>query len=414
MYKRDIYLSKIEKGFAQVPIVVLIGARQVGKTSLMNMFIDGKNALSLIGQDMEVAGLFQKLSNIEKYLETYLNEDLNGYLLIDEFQYINNISTTLKLLTDKHNKLKILCSGSSSLDILQNVEESLAGRVRVIEVLSLSFSEYLLFNDEKIYNLYEKIDADTENSALTNPIEQLFYEYLTYGGLPRAALDKNNENKIEVLDDIYQTYLIKDVRNYIKNENIVGFNKLLRLLAIQTGNLVNVNNLSKECGLTYKTVEEYISILEQMYIIKLIEPYSSNKRNTIGKMKKIYFCDLGLRNMIEKNFGDIHFRVDKGAVFENYILLELWRGKGTGGEVQFYRTYDGTEVDFVVRKIQETLAIECKFNVFEKPVYLKGFNQFCDDENISSRFVVNKNLNINFNNNKYIQGFLVSKLLKFY
>ena len=136
-----------------LPIAVLIGARQVGKTSIMKMYpTEGfRNTLFLNGQDAEVAERFQKLSTIEQYLRVYLNEDLEGLLMIDEFQFVNGISTMLKLLTDKHERLKILCSGSSSLDILKNVEESLAGRVRVIEVLSLSFSEYLLFRDENLF-----------------------------------------------------------------------------------------------------------------------------------------------------------------------------------------------------------------------------------------------------------------------
>ncbi len=143
MIHRTTYLDKIENGFKQIPIIILIGARQVGKTSLMKDFITGKKSVFLIGQDAETAELFQKTSVIEQYLRVYLNQELDGFLMIDEFQYINGISTVIKLLTDKHPQLKVLCSGSSSLDILQKVEESLAGRVRIIEVLSLSFPEYL-------------------------------------------------------------------------------------------------------------------------------------------------------------------------------------------------------------------------------------------------------------------------------
>ncbi|GHV39964.1 hypothetical protein AGMMS49546_12940 [Spirochaetia bacterium] len=163
----------------------------------------------------------------------------------------------LKLLTDKHRDLKILCSGSSALgtsaeakgrgsppDILQQVEESLAGRVRTLEVLSLSFSEYLFFNDPKLAALYETLDMDTGSSPLTAPMEALFLEYLVYGGLPRAALAADREEKIQILDDIYQTYLLKDIRNYISQGDIVGFNKMLRLISAQIGNLLNVNEVS--------------------------------------------------------------------------------------------------------------------------------------------------------------------------
>ena len=410
MFKREFYLKKIETGFKQVPIVVLIGARQVGKTSLMKTFSEDKKSLFINGQDTEIAALFEKLSVIEQYLKVYLNEELNGVLLIDEFQYIEGISTILKLLTDKHEKLKILCSGSSSLDILQRVEESLAGRVRIIEVLSLSFSEYLQFCDNKLHTLFQIFDLNTENSALTFPIEQIFSEYLIFGGLPRAALTKNRDEKIEILDDIYKTYLMRDVRNYIKNEHSVGFNKLLRILAMQIGNLVNINELSRESGLPYKACEEYLYLLEQMYIIKLIEPYFVNKRKVIGKMKKVYFCDLGLRNMIERNFNEIEFRADNGAIFENALLLALWRNKGAGGELQFYRTTDGVEVDFVLSRPTGKIALECKFKKLNKTISLQSLNRFCEAENISQKFIVNQNLNAVFKETKLIQGFLADKI----
>jgi predicted AAA+ superfamily ATPase len=410
MFKREKYLDKIEHGFTHVPIIVLIGARQTGKTSLMNLFSEGKKCVLLNGQDSEIAALFQKQSTIEQYLKVYLNETLDGFLLLDEFQFVGGISTSMKLLTDKHSSLKILCSGSSSLDILQQVEESLAGRVRVIEVLSLSFAEYLLFNNDKLHVLYNSFDLNTESSALTMPIEQLLSEYLVYGGLPRAALAKKREEKIEILDDIYKTYLLKDVRNYIKNEYVVSFNKLLRLLAAQIGSLLNVNDLSRESGLPYKTAEDYIKLLEDMYIIKLVEPYFTNKRKVISKMKKIYFCDLGLRNMIERNFNEPDFRADNGAIFENYVMLELWRNRGVAGELNFFRTSDGTEVDFIMKNMTESKAIEVKFKNFSKPLNIKSLTLFSEEEKIQSKYIVNKTLNISYNNTKILQGFLVPKI----
>ena len=410
MIVRTKYLKKIADGFKIVPIIVLIGARQVGKTSLMDLFKIKDDKIYINGQDPEVAALFQKLSTIEQYLKAYLNNSLKGYLMLDEFQYISGISTMLKLLTDKYPSLRILCSGSSSLNILQEIEESLAGRVRTIEVSSLSFEEYILFKNEKLHKLYQGFNDNTESSALTTPINDMFLEYLIYGGLPRAALLTSPEDKVEVLNDIYTTYLLKDVRNYIENEFIVGFNKLLRILALQIGNMININSISIETGIPYKKCEEYIYLLEQMYIIKMIEPYDANRRKSITKMKKVFFCDIGLRNMIVKNFNDMDFREDKGAIFENYILLELWRNKSSGGTLQFFRTSDGVEVDFVLNNLKEKIAVESKYKTMTKPVSLTAFNRFCDSENISKRYIVNKNLNITHNGVKFIQGFLIKTI----
>jgi len=389
---------------------VLIGARQVGKTSLMeSVELKGKK-LFLNGQDADIAALFQKLSIIEQYLKSYLNKNLKGYLMLDEFQYISGISTMMKLLTDKYPSLRILCSGSSSLKILQEVEESLAGRVRTIEVSSLSFDEYILFKDEKLHQLYRSFDDDTESSALTVQISNLFAEYLIYGGLPRAALLATPEDKVAVLDDIYTTYLLKDVRNYVENEFIVGFNKMLRILALQAGNMVNINSISVETGVPYKKCEEYAYLLEQMYIIKMLEPYEANRRKSITKMKKVFFCDAGLRNMIVKNFNDIDFRVDNGAIFENYVMQELWRNKPAGGTLHFFRTSDGVEIDFILDNLREKIAVESKYKTMTKPVGLVAFNRFCDDENIRKRYIVNKNLNTTHDGVKFIQGFLVKNI----
>lgn len=368
--KREHYLQKIRDAFKFVPIVVLIGARQVGKTTIMDSYADesGKTVLRLNGQDPEVAALFDKMSVLEEYLRVWLDPNFEGLLLVDEFQYIDNVSTMLKLLTDKHRDLHILCSGSSSLDILQRVEESMAGRVRIIEVLSLSFSEYLLFRDDNLWQLQQK--ATVADEALMSPLLNAYREYLIYGGLPRVALAEKDTDKIALINDIYQTYLINDVRKYIRNEHFVGFTRLFRLLAAQIGNLVNVNELSRECGLKYAICESYIHLLQQMYIIRMIEPMSVNKRKTISQMKKVYFYDLGLRNMVYNSFNEVDFRADKGAIFENEVMLELWRNRYAGETLQFYRTLNGTEVDFVIDGHSRKILVECKFQSNTKTLKL--------------------------------------------
>lgn len=411
MIKREKYEKKITEAFRFLPIVVLIGARQVGKTSIMQMYpTEGyRNTLFLDGQDAEVAERFQKLSTIEQYLSIYLNTDFDGLLFIDEFQFIEGVSTMLKLLTDKHDKLKVLCSGSSSLDILKSVEESLAGRVRIIEVLALSFSEYLLFRDEKLFQLQQSL-ADAADEALVSDLQAAYQEYLVYGGLPRTALTKNPDEKVELLNDICQTYLLNDVRRYVANEHFVGFNKLLRLLATQIGNLVNINELSRESGLPYSDCENYVNLLQKMYVIKLIEPFFTNRRKVIGKMKKVYFCDLGLRNIIYGNFNEMPFRTDNGAIFENEILLELWRNRKAGETISFYRTQNGTEVDFVTESAQRKMAVECKYRHFEKPVSIAALNGFCEEEGISLRYVANINASFEYTKVKFIPGIVCDRI----
>lgn len=410
MVVRSIYLQKITDAFSIVPIVCLIGARQVGKTSLMKMFHFEGDTLFLNGQDPEVSGLFEKLSELEAYLKVYLNPELKGLLLIDEFQFIPRISTMLKLLSDKNDDLKILCSGSSGINIQQSVEESLAGRIRMIEVFSLSFREYMLFKDEKLFELYSSFDLSTRNSPLTVPFQSLLNEYLLYGGFPRSALTEDKDQKIAVLDDIYKTYLIRDVRSYVKNEHFTGFNRLLRMLAAQSGNMININELSRISGLPYRACDDYVQLLQQMYIIKLLEPFSGNKRSVITKMKKVYFTDTGLRNIINTDFSQMEFRPDKGALLENYVLLELWRNLKPGGKIQYYRTTDGTEVDFVITQPDNRYALECKSSIIDKPVYTAALNGFGRQEGIDDLYLINLNLNLRTDRVKYLQAYLVGKI----
>ncbi len=411
---RQKYINAIFKAFDFVPIVVLIGARQVGKTSIMKSLPTDtyKNSLMLNGQDPNIAGLFQQFNSIEQYLQLYLNSEMDGLLMIDEFQYIDNVSTTLKLLSDKYENLRILCSGSSSLDILQNVEESLAGRVRIIEVLSLSFSEYLLFKDSTLYQLQQQ--ATTADEALMRPIADIYLEYLIYGGLPRQALVNDYDEKIELVNDIYQTYLLNDVRKYVKNEHFVAFNRLLRLLATQIGNLINVNELSRESGLTYVACEKYIHLLQKMYIIRLVEPYASNKRKMISQMNKVYFYDLGLRNIISNNFNEITFRTDNGAIFENEVMLELWRNKKAGETLNFYRTLNGTEVDFVLTGPRRSYLVECKYHKYDKPVKIKALRDLSAKLNIVAEncYVANINRFALENDVQMMPGFWADRMTK--
>jgi len=410
MITRKDYFKKIKEAFKTLPIVVLIGARQVGKTTLMNGFSYNAGKLFLNGQNPEVIELFSNYSTIENYLKIHLNNQIDGYLLIDEFQFIPGISTTMKLLTDNNKSLKIITTGSSSLDIIQHVEESLAGRVRLINVYPLSFPEFLKFQNNELYEIYKKYNKHTNGKVINNQIRLLEFDYLTFGGLPRIALTKNKSEKINLLNDIYQTYLLRDVKAYVKNQDSVGFNKMLRLLASQIGNLLNVNALSRSSGLSYKKTVDYLYLLEQMFIIKQIEPYSTNQKNTITKMKKIYFYDTGIRNMIYNSFNDITIRTDNGSLFENYVFLELVKNAPTYAMVKYFRTKDGAEIDFILDDMVEKKIFEAKFRNLEKPILANKLATFKSKENIKEAFLVNQNLNLVHKGIHYLPSCLISKI----
>ncbi|MEA1873824.1 MAG: ATP-binding protein [Bacteroidota bacterium] len=405
MIERLSYAEKIQKGFKSNPLVILIGVRQVGKTTLMEMYVKDKFHIWLNGQNPETAEIFESFSVIERYLKINMNEDIDGLLVIDEFQYIEKISTTLKLLVDKYKKLKVLCSGSSSLQIMQNVEESLAGRIRIINVFALSFPEYIKFQDVDLWEKFQLADIQDDINTLFKPIPQLLKEYLTYGGLPKIAITKDYSEKIELLNDIYKTYLLKDVKEFIKNKDFIAFNKLLKILSSQTGNLININEIANTIQLPYRKCEEYINILEQMFIINLLVPFSSNLRKEVSKMKKLYFCDTGLRNIVYNSFNDIDIRVDNGQIFENYIYLQLI-GKHKPENIQFYRTKDNTEIDFILKTIKgELIPIEAKFKSFKKHKKIRAISEFEKKYQFSKAYVVNKSLVKSSEKLHYIQPY---------
>lgn len=410
MLTRDTYIKKIDVGFKYNPLVVLTGARQVGKTTLMEMFTKNLQCLWLNGQDPETAKLFTSYSTIERFLQLNMNHQLQGWLAIDEFQYIDNISVLLKLLTDRNKDLKILCSGSSSLDILQNVEESLAGRVRVVPVQPLNFSEYLHFTDRQLALGFQQCNLGDDINLLFPKIPALLNEHLTYGGLPKIALAQTQKDKQELLDDIFQTYLLKDVRQYVNNEHFVAFNKLLRLLSASIGNLVNINELANTIQMPRKLCEEYIYLLEQMFIIHLVTPYHQNKRKEISKMNKVYFCDLGLRNIIYNSFNDISIRTDNGQIFENYVYLQLLK-QFKASQIQFYRTKDGGEIDFIIQKTgNERILVEAKFKKPVHPKKIRMMTEFAKSDNVHTAYIVNLNLIQQINNQHYIQPYFAGLL----
>ena len=407
---RNKYLPKILASINKMPITVLIGARQVGKTSLMSSLNINLPVFKIDGQSVETNQLFNNISDVKTLLKIKLNPELNGLLIIDEFQFIDKISTKLKLLIDYNPNLKVLCSGSSSIDIIQKVEESLAGRVRVINVFSLSFSESILFKNRTLFNEYEKYSIDTNSVIISHEIKHLLNDNLIYGGMPRVVIEDEYDEKIQILDDIYRTYLLRDVKAYVRNRDSVGFNKLLQILALQISNLVNINDLSKTTGLTYNKCEEYLYILEQMYIVKLISPFESNKKKAIKKMKKVFFLDLGLRNIIINNFNNLDLRLDNGALFENFVFLELEKNKKSYSKLNFYRTRDGAEVDFILNDMRKLSSFEVKYKRMKKPGYFKALLNFNKETKINNSYLINLNYNTLEKEVRYLQACLIEKI----
>lgn len=352
---RDLTI-KIKKYLDRDEILLIVGARQTGKTTVLHQIeniFKKQNQISyfLNLEDPDYLSLLnQSPKNLFKIFSFDLNERV--FVLIDEIQYLDNPSNFLKYFYDQYrDKIKIIASGSSAFYLDRKFKDSLAGRKKVFHLFTLSFREFLRFKHEN--KLSQK---SFQNLALSEQEKIIFYywEYIIYGGYPRVVLSPLKE-KEEVLRDIAYSYIKKDIfEANIRQDEV--FYKLFKILASQIGNLVNSSELASTLGISKTAIDNYLYVMQKSFHIHLINPFFKNLRKELTKMPKLYFFDLGLRNFFVKNFKPFNEREDKGPLLENALFRQLIE-KYDFEEIRFWRTIQKNEVDFV---IDEKLAFEVK------------------------------------------------------
>lgn len=344
-------------------IVVIHGARQVGKTSIL-MYIQNhlqQNGFPTLYLDLEDGRFVTILDKgVDEFL-TYLTEkgfelpklikaEKKLFLMIDEIQYLQNPSSFMKLLADHHRYLKLIVSGSSSFEMKSKFKDSLVGRTVNFEIFPLSFREFLVFKGIP----FTLADHYTDNKI--SELRSLFLEFALYGGYPKIVLTPDVSMKEKYLQQIIDTYIRKDIRDLAEIKEINKFNRLLEILASQSGNLINVSELSNTCSLSLETVGRYLFLLEQTYIIRLVHPYNRNIRSELFKTPKVFLYDTGLMQMLWLK------RLQKevlGSVFETSVFSELVKKYGVD-QVNYWRTKDKKEIDFVVKCPEALLPLEVK------------------------------------------------------
>ncbi|MCH9740321.1 MAG: ATP-binding protein, partial [Epsilonproteobacteria bacterium] len=351
-------------------------------------------------EDIELKVLIEedKKSFITHYREP------NEHIFIDEFQYAKMGGKHLKYIYDTTDK-KIFISGSSAMELSINAVKYLVGRIFVFNLYSFSFGEFLRVKDERLYALYSKT-----NENISTPISQKIYsyldEYITYGGYPRVILSQNNEEKREVLKNLLSIYLLRDIKEIAKITDETKMYKLLKALSLQIGNVVVYSELSKLIGINSVQLKEYLSVFEKAFLTKTISPFFTNKQLEIVKNPEIFFFDMGLRNVIIKNFSTLEDRVDKGAMLENFVFREL-----VEENLKYYRTKNGAEVDFI---IDDSTPLEIKSNLTSMKVS-KSYHYFLENYKPKVGYVFNFNQigsrEFNGVNIKFLPHFL-SKNLK--
>ena len=309
--------------------------------------------------DLKLHELFTQITAIIEF--TGKPEINKKYIFIDEIQRLPNPGLLLKEIYDLNLNFKIVYSGSSQLEIKSKIREHLVGRARVFEINRLSFSEYIDFN-----------------APITR--KQALEEIMIYGSYPEVSLERGTLEKKLLIKDIYQSYVERDLTDFLRIENIEVFNKLLSLLAMQIANLLNIENLSKSLRISRVLIEKYIQILENTFIIKRIYPFFKNYKKEITKMPKIFFLDLGLRNYVLNNFGPIEFREDRGRLFENFYLLELLnKDIYSLNKINYWRTTNQTEIDFIITGENISKAVEVKWQKKARPRSFDSFKKIYTD-----------------------------------
>ncbi|RLI98183.1 MAG: hypothetical protein DRP00_02540, partial [Candidatus Aenigmatarchaeota archaeon] len=347
--------KKMEKWLRRKEIILIKGPRQAGKTTLLLHLKEklGGNYVTLEDDDMLVA--FDK--SPKEFARRFITKKKN-FLFLDEVQYCKKAGKRIKLIFDLFfDKLKLIATGSGSFDIKVEVGKYLVGRAIYFELLPLDFEEFLSWRAKDLHKIfldYKKAVMDFVLRGKDIKIEPVFKqefdslleEFLIYGGFPAIVKEKDIEIKKGLLRNLVRTYLEKDIFFFLNVRHIEKFKNLLNYLSFSIGSLLEISSLMRELRMDYKTIENYLSILINTYLISLLPPFHKSLVTELKKTKKIYFSDTGLRNSIINNFLPLRSRMDKGVLFENFIFNEL--KSNFNGRINYWRTTGKAEVDFVL------------------------------------------------------------------
>ena len=378
-YKRELE-DKIKAYIDKPEIIAVLGPRQVGKTTLLKkIYEESKDAVFLTFEDIELKLLFEE--DIKSFAKLYIEPYKT--IFIDEFQYVKEGGKKLKYIYDTSVGKKLLISGSSAMNLSIEAIKYLAGRIFVFYLYSFSFSEFLSAVDKPLYNIFTEGDKFSEQ--INKKIYKYLLSYLVYGGYPRILLAKDDEEKKEVLKNIVNIYLLRDIKDLVSLADETQYYKLLKALALQIGNITVYNELAAVSGLDYYKTKLILSVFEELFLVKFVTPYFSNKRIEISKNPKVFFMDLGIRNAILGDFKLIDDRIDKGALFENYIFRAFYENDKS---VKYYRSKSGAEIDFI---IDDKLPVEVKSKL-SKPSVSKSFRSFIQKYNPGKGIILNSNI----------------------
>jgi len=338
------YYDNLDDYLTENKVLLILGPRQVGKTTLLKNFLQKtKLKCKLVsGENIIVQDVLssQNFDRIKEFAEGY---DL---LAIDEAHKIKGVGLGLKIIVDNIPGIKVIATGSSSFELLGQTGEPLTGRKRTLMLFPVAQLEL-----NKIYNKFE--------------LKENLRDYLVFGSYPEVLTQKSRNRKIEILHELTESYLLKDILEFERIKGSRYLFNLLRMLAYQVGSQVSFNELAQNLGVDVKTVARYIDLLKKSFILYEVQGYSRNLRKEITKKSKYYFYDNGVRNALIANFNDLDLRNDVGALWENFIFVERLKKreyKEIFANVYFWRTWDKQEIDLIEEREGKLFAYEIKWS----------------------------------------------------
>jgi predicted AAA+ superfamily ATPase len=357
--------ERVLRRFGSGKAVIILGARQVGKSTFIKGILEGRDYLFLNGDSSTVR---DNLANVTPSdIKSILGK--HKILFIDEAQRIPNIGLTLKIIIDTMQGIDIIVSGSSALDLSSQINEPLTGR-------------------KWEYNLYPLSWAELENNlGMLEALDSLDNR-LVYGMYPEVVKHPGEER--EILENLYDSYLFKDILTLSELRKPELLQDLVKALALQIGNEVSYNELAQLLGVDKNTVNKYIEILEKGFVVFKLRTFSNNKRNELKTKRKIYFYDLGIRNAAIGEFDPFGSRQDKGMIWENFLISERMKyinNNLTYAKSNFWRTKTRQEIDYIEKKDSKLTAYEFKI----KPQRYKTPSSFRESYGVEAEVITKEN-----------------------
>jgi predicted AAA+ superfamily ATPase len=391
MIKRKIE-AKIVEQLSRKEITIVIGARQVGKTTIIRKIIKDLQSIGektiFLNLDFESdARFFESQELLLKKIRLEFG-DKPGYIFIDEIQRKEDAGRFLKGIYDLNLPYKFVVTGSGSLQLKEKIGESLTGRKRLIQMHPVSFEEFIDYKTE--YQYSDRLNLFYETSS--EKLNELLNEYLVYGGYPKLITETLHHQKFEVINEIFTSYITRDITHLLGVRNPDKFSHLIQLLAVHSGSILNYTQLASNINISVETLKRYVWYAEQTFVINRITPFFTNNKKELIKSPMIYFEDLGMCALARSQFGQIN-QLNGGLIFQNFIhQLLTQKYNNATDRICFWRTTDKAEVDFVIRQGEKLVPIEVKFSHLKKTTLSRSFRNFIEKYQPEAAYVINLSL----------------------